>query len=208
MVSEDDADEATHPSTHETANQSSESEHSSVEEGERKEDWPVVQLAANHGFREIQIAFEGIFQNLTVPGLTWLFKGPINWWTRFNALSGPTSDILSHKVAQLIQQDSEQRERLTEGIYMSDDPEDPLTRLDQTFKYVKKAQDIEKKIRKAVKDKTLPKKRVRFLFDMALEKSVITQEEFDVLKKSQEMRNDAIQVDSFTQDQYIKRSET
>lgn len=174
-------------------------------EGRRKEDWPLVQYAATYGFSQIQAGFEGIFQNLKVPGLTWFFKGPITWWTRFNALDGQTSDKVSHQVAKLIQQDTEQRERLTDGIYLSDNPEDPLTRLDQTFKMVKKAEDIGRKVKKAVRAKTLPKKRVSALIDMALEKNVITKEEHEVLKKAEEMRNDAIQVDAFSQEDYLAR---
>jgi acyl-CoA dehydrogenase len=44
------------------------------------------------------------------------------------------------------------------------------------------------------------------LIDLALEKNVITKEEFEILSKAQEMRNDAIQVDSFTQEQYLARN--
>ncbi len=175
------------------------------EEGERKEDWPIVQYTANMGFQEIQKGFEGIFENIKVPGLSWLFNGPFAWWTRFNSLDGEVSDKLSHELAHLIQQDTEQRDRLTQGIYLSDDPEEPLTRLDNAFKMVKKAEAIERKIRKAVKEKTLPKKRASFLLDEALQKNVITQEEYDTIKKAEEMRNDAIQVDSFTQEEYLNR---
>jgi acyl-CoA dehydrogenase len=174
-------------------------------EGRRPEDWPVVQLATNYGFQQIQKSFEGIFENIQVPGLTWFFKGPITWWTRLNALDGEVSDKVSHQVAQLIQQDSEQRDRLTDGIYMPTDPSEALAKLDQTFKMVKKAEGIERKIRKAVKAKTLPKGRVPQLLDQALEKQVITQEEYNTIKKAEEMRNDAIQVDSFTQERYLAR---
>lgn len=174
-------------------------------EGRRAEDWPLVEYSANHGFQQIQKAFEGIFENLKVPGLSWFFAGPVTWYTRLNALTGETKDKLSHKVAKLIQQDTEQRDRLTDGIFMSKDPEDALRKLDDTFKMVKKAEGIERKIKKAVKAKTLPKKRVNMLVDEALEKNVITQEEFNTLKKSIEMRNDAIQVDSFTQERYLAR---
>lgn len=174
-------------------------------EGRRKEDWPLVEYAANYGFTQIQNAFEGIFENLKVPGLSWFFSGPIAWWSRFNSLTGQSSDKVTHEVAQLIQQDSEQRDRLTDGIYLSKDPKDGLARLDQTFKMVKKSEAIEKKIRKAVRAKTLPKKRTIDLLNLALEKSVITQEEFQTLKKTEEMRSDAVQVDSFTQEQYIHR---
>ena len=170
-----------------------------------KEDWPVVQWAANHGFQQIQKAFEGIFQNLKVPGLSWFFSGPILWWSRLNALEGGTSDKVSHQVAQLIQQDSPQRERLTDGIYLPNDPKHPLARLDQTFKMVKQCSSIEKKIREAIKTKTLPKKRVNQLVDEAFEKRVITREEWEIFKKTAEARMEAIQVDAFSQKEFLAR---
>ena len=172
-------------------------------EGQKKEDWPVIQYVSNHAFGEIQKAFEGIFENLKIPGLSWFLRGPVNWWMRLNSLDSPLSDSLSHKLAHLIQQDSEQRDRLTKGIYISDDPCDGLNRLDQTFKVVKKAEAVERKIRKARRSRILPKKRVMHIMDMALEKSVITKEEYELIKKAEEMRNDAIQVDSFTQEDYL-----
>ncbi|MCB0377795.1 MAG: acyl-CoA dehydrogenase [Bdellovibrionales bacterium] len=172
-------------------------------EGRMKEDLPVVEFAVTHALHEIQNAFDGIFQNLPVPGLSWLFRGPIRLWSRFNAISGQVSDKTSHKVAQLIQQDSEQRDRLTEGVYMSTNPDDALARLDNAFKMVKKAEAIEKKIKKASKQKVLPRGRVSALIDLALEKAVITPEEHQTIKKSEEMRLDAIQVDDFSQEEYL-----
>ncbi len=174
-------------------------------EGRRKEDWPLIEYTANHGFQQIQKAFEGIFENIQVPGLSWFFNGPVAWWARFNSLDGAISDKVSHQVAHLIQQDTEQRDRLTTGIYLPDDPTNPLTRLDQTFKMVKSAEAVERKIKQAVRAKTLPRKRVAQLFDEALAQKVISQEEYDMVKKAQEMRNDAIQVDSFTQEEYVNR---
>jgi acyl-CoA dehydrogenase len=174
-------------------------------EGKKAEDWPLIQYTSNYAFTQIQIAFEGIFRNLKVPGLSWLLAGPVTWWTRFNALDGQVSDRVSHQVAKLIQQDTEQRDRLTQGIYLPKDPNEALAKLDQTFKMVKKSEDIERKIRRAVKSKVLPKKRVNQLLDLALEKSVITKDEFGIITKAEEMRNDSIQVDSFTQQEYLNR---
>ena len=174
-------------------------------EGRRKEDWPVVEYAAKHGLSEIQKAFDGIFQNLPIPFLSWFIKGPIRWWSRFNSLGDGGSDDLSHKVAKLIQQDTEQRDRLTEGIFMSKEESDPLRILDDSFKMVKKSEAIEKKIKKAVRAKVLPKKRVNQLLDLALEKKVISSEEFADIKKAEEMRYNAVQVDDFSQEEYVNR---
>jgi len=138
--------------------------------------------------------------------LTWFFRGPLTWWARLNVFDGQVSDKVSHKVAKLIQQDNEQRDRLTSGIYLGDDPKGGARRIDDAFKMVKKAENVEKKIKAAVRAKTLPKKRLRFLVDEALEKNVITKEEFEVLSMAVTMRLDAVQVDDFSQEEYLARN--
>ena len=59
------------------------------------------------------------------------------------------------------------------------------------------------KIRKAVHKGILPKKKVSQLIEMAAEKGVITAEEKRDLIRAEELRNDAIQVDDFSQDDYL-----
>jgi acyl-CoA dehydrogenase len=174
-------------------------------DGRRPEDWPFVQYIMDHGFSAIQEAFDGIFANMRVPGLTWLFRGPIRYWSRLNAMASGVKDSTSHKVASAIQVPGDQRDRLTQGIFLNARDDEGLGRLERAFLVAKHAEDIERKIKKAIRNRQLPKKHIRFLLDEAKEKNVITQAEFDNLKLSVELRNDAIQVDSFALDEYKKR---
>jgi acyl-CoA dehydrogenase len=172
----------------------------------KKEDLPVVEYALNHAFHEIQMAFEGIFQNLKVPGMTWFFRNALGSWVRFNSISSGATDKDSHKVAAIIQEDTDQRDRLTDGIYMPKDPNEAVARLDQTFKAVKKSEAIERKVRQAVRAKTIPKIKGDKVYDEALAKSVITQAEYDQVKKAAALRWDAIQVDDFSENEYVNHS--
>ena len=45
------------------------------EEGQRDEDLPYVQFFLKHSMAEIQNGFDGLFDNLKIPGLRWFFKG-------------------------------------------------------------------------------------------------------------------------------------
>lgn len=173
-------------------------------DGNRKEDIPFVHFAMGHALYEIQKAFDGIFANLEVPLLTWFFKGPIRIWSNFNPLGGEQIDKHTHKIATLILADSEQRDRLTSGIFVSQDPEDAVNRLERTFRTVKKAEGIEKKIKSAVKKKVIAKAKGAALIQLALDGKVITQEEFDTLTQAEKMRYEAIQVDDFSQEEYTK----
>lgn len=172
----------------------------------KKEDLPVAKYALDHCLFQIQKAFEGIFMSLEVPGLTWFFRGPLSWWVRFNTLSTGVQDSSSHALSTLIQEDSEQRDRLTEGIYLPKNENEAITRLDNAFKAVKKAEAIERKVRKAVRAKTIPKIKGDKVYDEALKANVITQTEFDQIKKASDLRWDAIQVDDFTQQEYVNHT--
>ncbi len=175
-------------------------------DGKRKEDIPFVHFAMGHALYEIQKAFDGIFSNLEVPLVGWFIRGPIRIWSNFNPLGGEQIDKHTHKIASLILSDSEQRDRHTSGIYISQDPDDAVNRLERTFKVVKLAEVIEKKVRKAVKAKTIAKAKGPALIKSALDAKVITQEEFDTLTLAEKMRYDAIQVDDFSQEEYVHHS--
>jgi acyl-CoA dehydrogenase len=175
-------------------------------EGRRKEDLPFVHFTMNHALYEIQKAFDGIFGNLPVPGLTWLFAGPLRIWSNLNALAGEANDKHTHKIASLILEDSEQRLRHTEGIYMPNNDVEQLGLLEEAFRVVKRAEAIDKKVRAAVKAKTLPKAKGAALYSSALEKGIITKDEHAVLARAESLRNVAIQVDDFSQDEYLSRS--
>ena len=172
-------------------------------EGRRKEDLPFVHFCLNHSLNEIQKAFQGIFSNLQVPGLSWFFRSVIRTWSNVNALAGEANDTHTHKIASLILADSDVRLRHTEGIYMPKNTSEHLGQLEATFKVVKRAEATEKKIRKAIKSKTIPRAKGAAAAKSALEAKVINQTEFDELAAAEKMRMEAIQVDDFSQSEYL-----
>lgn len=176
-------------------------------EGRRKEDLPLVQYSMEFAFAEMQKGFDGILQNIQVPGLSWIFKRVLLPWSRFNTFSSYPSDDLGHTVVKAFLKPSEFRDRHTKGIYIPKDPKkDQLARLDFAMAKTVEASGVEKKIKKAIKAKTLPKKNIKSLLDEAVAKNVISAAEKDLLAEAEALRWDAIQVDDFTQEQYLSRS--
>lgn len=172
------------------------------EEGRRPEDKPFLDYTMAVAFYKIQDAFDGIFGNMDVPGLYWFFKGPLRWWSRLNFYGLAPTDRLTHKVAKTLMDNPEFRERLTHGMFIPKDPEVAIGRLDLAYATIKSAEGVEKKVRKAIKGKKLNKKS-KTLLDDALKAQVISQSEFDLLKRAEELRYDAIQVDDFTEEEYV-----
>lgn len=171
-------------------------------DGRRKEDKIFLDFAMATAFQKIQDAFDGIFANMDVPGFYWFFSGPVRWWSRLNFVGLAATDRLTHRVADAMLYNQEQRERLTQGIYMPTKPNEALARLEHAYATVRKAEAVDGKIRTAVKAGTL-KKKSKTLMDDALKAGVITAQEQNLIAEAERLRWDAIQVDEFTQEEYV-----
>jgi acyl-CoA dehydrogenase len=177
-------------------------------EGRRVEDLPYVHYSMNIAFYEMQKAFDGILHNFNVPVIGWIFKGPIRWWSGVNAYSQSAEDAMGQKIVKLMLSDSDQRRRIYSGIYMPANETEQVARLEKAFVTIKRSEAIERKVRDAVKAKKLPKIKGPKLIEEALAKGVITQVERADLLKAEELRNDAIQVDDFSEQEYHSRGTT
>ncbi|MBL7556110.1 MAG: acyl-CoA dehydrogenase [Bdellovibrionaceae bacterium] len=174
-------------------------------EGRREEDLPFVHFAMNHALYEIQKSFSNLFANLEVPGLTWFFSGPLRMWSNLNALADEANDRHTHKIASTILNNQEVRKRHSDGIYVPTNKDEQLAKLEHVFEVVKRAEATDRKVRKAVKEKQIPKLKGSAASKAALEKGIITQDEFNELAKAEQLRWEAIQVDDFTETEYVAR---
>lgn len=172
-------------------------------EGKKTEDLPFVHFGMAYAFAQIQKAFDGIFENIKITGLSWLFNGLLAEWSHINSLGDEAPDEIGHQIADLIQRDSEQRNRMTEGIFYPTREGEQLKRLEVAFKTIKSSEAAEKKIVRAIRDKKLPKNKIPALMDEAHRKGIISDTEVANLKKSQELRLDAVTVDDFSQEEYV-----
>ncbi|UXR63384.1 acyl-CoA dehydrogenase [Bdellovibrio bacteriovorus] len=174
-------------------------------EGRREEDLAFAHYNLKRCMANIQTGFDGIFDNLKIPGLRWFFKGWIGAWSRINSIGSQASDGWSHGIASAMLKEGGIRERLSDGIYLPTDRNESLGRLEHAFAVVNKAEAAEKKVKKAIREGVLPKKKVHLLLDEAREKNVITQDELKLIQESDAVRYDAILVDDFSQEEYMSR---
>lgn len=172
-------------------------------EGSRKEDLPYLDYSMQVAFWNMQQAFDGIYANMDVPVIGFLFKHVVGWWSGMNKFSHEPSDALTHKLASMMLQDNEQRERLTAGIYIPKDTSQGMGRLEHALKAVKQEEAIDKKIRAAVANRTLAKKKGPAILDDAVAKGVITKDEQKMYLDAEKLRYDAILVDDYSQEEYV-----
>jgi acyl-CoA dehydrogenase len=183
-------------------------------EGRRTEDLPFVRYSIEQSMLQIQRAFEGILANFEAPMLgpvgplvAWVFRVPLRFLYSLNSVGAGPSDRITHEIADLVQQDTEQRDRMTDGIYLTRDTTQQIGLLEMAFKTVKRAEPLEKKIQRAMRKKIVAKKkRLADALPEVLEKGVLTKAEADIVELAERLRWEAIQVDDFSQDEYVKRN--
>jgi acyl-CoA dehydrogenase len=166
------------------------------------DDLPFVHWALQHALTQIQQAFEGIAGNLPVPVLGAILRGPVLSGWRLNPIATAPSDRLSSQVAQQMQTPGAGRDRLTAGIYCPTDPTEALERLEQAFLLSVQSEAIGKTIKAASQAGTLPVGKPDHLIQAALDAGVITPEMVELMRQADAARYDAIQVDSFTLEEY------
>ena len=171
-------------------------------EGRRTEDAPFMHWAMQHALYRIQAGFEGLFENLRLPaGLSWLFRGPCALWFRINRIGRYPSDSLGHTVARALQTPGEQRDRFMASVYRSDES-GSLAWLERAFRLSAVAEPALAKIRSAMRQGALPRRRPEQALDAACEAGVISAEERDLAQATEAARAAYLEVDAFTFEEY------
>jgi len=175
-------------------------------EGQREEDSAFFEWSVQYAFARIQDSFDSLYREIKVPGLTWLFRGPIGLWSRMNRIGTMPSDYLGHKVAQAMQEPGEVRDRVTDGIFIPESDTDTIGRYEKALDLLMEAEPVYKKLHRATKKKELPKTQPRFVIDEAVEKGILTEDEADLVRRAEDARVDVVQVDEFTLEEYDRQT--
>lgn len=108
---------------------------------------------------------------------------------------GAPLDSLTLKVADAVLSPGESRDRLTSGMYAAnDEPDNPITTLEEAFKQVVATDHLERAIRKAVKSGQLESSDLQ----QAVAAGVISNDDADALKKTRELVARVVNVDDFS----------
>ena len=164
------------------------------DQGSHKEDLELVKWACEDALYNIQTALKGIMKNLPLP-----FIGALVNFVIF-PLTKPyqrPSDKLGHKVARITLTPSETLDRLSDGIFNSDDKNNATGRISHALNLVLKSEDLQHKLRDAYKQGRL-QSRDRDAYAEAKEKNIITDDEYALLRETEEAIQHAIKVDEFS----------
>jgi acyl-CoA dehydrogenase len=167
------------------------------DDGRPVSDLPLLHWSIQDALYRIQQAFDEFLRNF--PG-HFLMRGLMRFliFPLGKRYSLP-ADELSHRVARLILEPGEVRNRLTAGIYIPTADNEPLVVLEQALECAIACEAIEAKLRSAAKAGQLVARNEEIITE-ALERGILLQEEAVLLEKMKLLRRQVIMVDDFSPD--------
>jgi acyl-CoA dehydrogenase len=170
-----------------------------VDEGQPEQDLPLFQWAGRYCLNHVEEALDGMVQNFPIR--------PVAWVMRILALPlgryiGIANDRLGHKVAGLLLEPSETRDRLTQGMFISSDPEGPLHLLEDAMTKVIAAEEAERKLHRAVRDGRASGRDLEAQLESARYAGAIDEEEAERIRAADAARWAVIQVDDFSPEEF------
>ena len=166
------------------------------DDGRPAGDLPLLQWGMEDSLYTIQQSLLGVLQNFPVPvfgRIVRLLVFPFGL-----PYAGP-SDKTSKQVAQLLLSENASRDRLIDGVFISD-RDDATGRVNKAFHLVLEAQAAERAIRNALKQ-SVNFENYEGLVRRATESGVITEEQATMVRLAQKASIRVIEVDDFPREQ-------
>jgi len=170
-----------------------------VDEDEPERDRAFMRWAANEALFEAQEAIAGVIDNLPNRGAATLLGALV---FPLGKKHKPPSDRLSSAVARALLDGGEARASLTRDMYVPKDETSGLGRLERALALTIACEPARKKLRDAVKARTLPRAAEIEILDEAVTKNVIGAAERAQLLDAARARDEAIQVDEFSKEEF------
>lgn len=170
------------------------------DDGRPRLDIPLVEWSAKYCLYQIQMALDEILRNFPVKWLGILVRSFI--FPLGQSLRQP-NDSLSHRVAALLIKPGRARDRLTQGIFISDDENDITGCLEHALKKVISAEPIERRLRTNDQVKSDLQSYQQWI-DGLLELDLVSAEEAEILLQAQAATRKIIMVDDFTPQELAK----
>ncbi len=164
------------------------------DQGRPVADLPIVEYACRDLLYRCQGAMHMLLRNFPNRGLAFVLRRlvfPIG--LTYHA----PSDIRERKVAALVLSPTDSRERLVDGIYRERQPGSPIGMLEQALEMAVEVEPIEKRIRRAIKEKKIGESTIEQQIDDAEKAAVIDKDEAIQMREFTAIVFELISVDDF-----------
>jgi len=163
-------------------------------QGRPAADQAILAWAFHHAIYKIQIALRLVVDNFPNRYIRSVLRFVVFPFGRREKEPG---DRLIHKVAQLLLIPSDTRERLTHGVYKSTASGHPVCMMEEALPLVIHAEPLERKLLKALKHGEIEGITWDEQLKDAIEKSIVSKEEADILIHVRDLVMEIVAVDDF-----------
>jgi acyl-CoA dehydrogenase len=171
------------------------------DDGRPAEDLPLLHWAMQDALARTEEAFYGLFANLPSRFIAWGLRGVIfPFIYPYGREFEPPRDRLGSQVVALLLAPGPARERLTAGIFIPKDLDEPVAVLEAALRAVIAAEPIGAKIRKARTDGVISASFADQIVEEAVAKGIINQVEKAAMDLAKQLRRRCIMVDDFPKD--------
>ena len=164
--------------------------------GQPEADQPLLEWSVRHALFETQVALDQILRNFPNTPIGLLLRGVVfPLGRRYRT----PNDKLTQMCARILLSDSEARDRLTEGVYISDDPEDVTGSVEYALRCVLAADAAEQKLKATRRQQPYGMDHDTWLQQLSAE-NVLEADEVTLLLKAAEATRRIVAVDDFPND--------
>ena len=174
------------------------------QDGEPKDDLPLVDWSCQHLLHECEAAIQGVIANFPMRWARIVLKMILQPLGRKRNIP---NDKLGARVAGLLTAPSETRTRLTRLVYSEATKYCPLGRLEAAFYKICAVDELEKRVQRAVKEGVLQSLTLLEQIDEAAQHGVLNQEETECLREAELARQQVIAVDDFSNNELCRHVE-
>ena len=168
-------------------------------DGQPRSDLPLVEWTAKYCLYQVQMALDEILRNFPIKWLGVIIRHSI--FPLGLSLRLP-NDSLGHRVASLLIRPGEARDRLTDGVYITDDPEDITGCLEDALHKVIKAEPIERRVRRGSLQQHGLEDYAQWVERLKVAEQV-SSDEADILLQARKATMKVVRVDDFTPEQLL-----
>ena len=167
------------------------------DQGRQNTDLPLLCWASDEALYKAQKNLDELMRNFPNRPIAWLMRLLV---FPFGRCYRPASDGLGHRVATLLLSPSSTRDRLTEGVFISEHNNQAIGRLEAAFRDVVGVETVEARLAKARRSGQIQATDDADLMVEAIKAGIVSSSDAEMMKLAEAARRDVIQVDDFPQD--------
>ncbi|MDP3560910.1 MAG: acyl-CoA dehydrogenase [Legionellaceae bacterium] len=167
-------------------------------DGEPKEDWPLIRWCSEQLFHECETALHGVILNFPVRWMRGVLRCIL---LPYGLRRKKPSDQLGRDVAHILTTPSETRTRLSRLAFYEDIANSPIGRVEAAFQKICAAEALEKKVMHAAKEGKLKALTLLKQIEEAKVLNLLSPQEIEQLYEAELARQYVIAVDDFSSEE-------